>query len=193
MEVEKEIVEKYNICLSMFLPFLRKELKLTQKELAELMNKSEITIRNYEKNRLKVTYEVLFYLIHYFSLTPAFVHNSFMAIMKGMKKAEIGFSVEEEKKIITLLHNDLKKIYNVKSLNLAELDIKSKIEVEKTVLLNQLYKYMYLKSCYLVTNDSGVDKKARNEFVHGFLDYNKLISQILGYIDFILDFEFKRR
>lgn len=208
MEEEKEIIEKYNICLSCFLQRVRKEFNLTQKELAILMNKSEITIRNYEKNRLKVTFEVLFFLIHYFGLSPYYIHCSFLSdILTMRKKGIINFTNEEIKKVIALLYENLKKIYNVDLLDLEkeknrnrhigkrEIEIsdfkKNTLQIEKTLLLKHIYRYVttFYQVKYINKVDFKISLESKRKFSTSF--FEKISKKLFDYLNFSLEYEFE--
>lgn len=211
MKDEKEINELYNLILSNFIQKIRYDYNFTQKELAEIMNKSEITIRNYEKNRLKVTFEVLFFLIHYFALSPYYLHYFFLTNLKQIEKEKnIIFSDDEIIQVISLLYENLKKIYNVELLGLTELEkeknknkylknreIKASdfkentLKIEKTLLLKHLYRYIttFYQIEYSNKMDFKMSLESKKIFNNSF--FEKITNKIFYYINAISEYEFE--
>lgn len=178
MTDKNSIKNTYNLFLSCFFKRIREINKLTQKEIAEMMNKSEITIRGYEKNRLKVPFEVLFFLKSFFSFSP----HLFFVEFEKIKNTEVKVSEEEYKEIMSLLMEDLKKLYRLETFKFE--DEETVINTEKRILEQHIFLYSdaFLKKNYSIKNY--------------FLNENKnkqIAKEIINFLEFILIKEIEKK
>lgn len=154
----------FDIFLSKFFKKIRLEHGLTQKKIAELLDKSEITIRNYENNRLKVPFEVLFFLITIFKLSP---HPFFVSFEKT-RKNDVSISDNDYALIMEKLQKLLTKLYRLKPFKF-ENDRETALNLEKQLLTRELelYSNTFLTRNYslqeiLLLKDSEVNQAIKN-------------------------------
>lgn len=105
----------YNIFLSYLLKVIRKKENLTQKEMAKILDKSEISIRKYESGSYPVP-EIIFFILF---VRFKYSFNTFLELVKNIEK-DYQYSVllDDVKKF----NSELEK-YNIKLTKIDEFEI----------------------------------------------------------------------
>jgi hypothetical protein len=165
-----------------FLSYVIREIRnihnLTQKDLGQAIDKSEITIRKYETGLSKIPYTTLFMIITIIRIDIVTLKNIVDTVKETIKKDNV-MDEGEIYESIRAFNDDVSKIFNTR----IDLNYIDDMEALKIVFDNQLQEYIE-RSLTNMCDDAlsgliilGVNKHTTN----------KLRSDVMDYLDFKIE------
>lgn len=175
----------YNTFLRYMIKTIRLYSNFTQKEFGAKIDRSEITVRQYESGKINITFNTLNVIINNIDIDLSMLVD----IVDSVKKQLINGKIMSEKELdlcVQQFNDDISKIYNIKDVNMT--DIKP-AEALKVVFDNQLQEYIYRTLQTMVDDERdlmsilGVDKNTTNKIRTDVMDYLDFkIERLYGFL-----------
>ncbi|WP_462351125.1 helix-turn-helix domain-containing protein [Fusobacterium varium] len=195
----------YDEVMSSSIKQLRKEKKITQKELGQLIGKTEITIRKYEKGDIRVSFEVLRQIIKKIGIdlehiTKVF-ENNINLYLNGRNSTE-----EESNQFLaplfevffelnTYLSEDIKKQF-IEQFKKNKIEFISDIEEHKKTeyenLHNNIKDYIISKLMNTLFELKKAKKMGENSFSFSEEEIEKIIVSNIEFLDYLIDKKAKK-
>ena len=158
---KNDIIFKINSIKGLLLKKIRIDYGYSQREIATLIDRSEVSVRKYETGVVSIPFSVIFLTVHILKISKKEIED----FLDEVIKENATFTTEEKEKCLKKIKVDIERVFeNI----IEEIDEDTESnELDKTKLEKQIK--LYIKK-YIENN--------------GKVDENKITKEIISFINF---------